>query len=207
MIHKLQDTAVFNEVNIYVLSYMNKCKDTKFDFQIPYPTDLITLMNILAYWSSQGERSGPIFLQLYFGPIIITIFLASETTFSTTQCVKNQPLPHHWGRGVPWCLSFIIFTYTNIAFTLTLRFVNLHFCHILGDFAPNPHTSQLETHIFSHPIQIFSLPIRPVPPPPHHWYYRQLASFHVLTVIAVAIPNVGLFYQYPRQESISGKKC
>ena len=150
------DDFTVQKTGDYVLSYMNKCKVTKFDFQICYPTYLITLMNILAYWS-RWERSGPIFplgwalLQIDFWPYNYHNFSRiRDTTFSLTQCVKNQPLLLTTSLGVPWCVSFIIFTFKKAVFTL-----------------------------------------------------RQLASFHVLTVIAVDIQNVQLFYQYPRGGNFS----
>ena len=45
-----------NKTGNYVLSYMNKCKFTKFGFKISYHTDITTLIKMLAYWSSpRGE--------------------------------------------------------------------------------------------------------------------------------------------------------
>ena len=44
-----EKAALSVEPFVYVLSYINKCKFIKFNFIIYYPTDLITLMNILAH--------------------------------------------------------------------------------------------------------------------------------------------------------------
>ena len=145
----------------YVLSYKNKCKFVKFGFKISYHTDLITLMNILAYWSSpRGEvrhnfTLGWAFLQIAFWPhTIVTIFLASETQpFHLPGLLKINPMTYHsiggWEDWVPWRVSFIIFTFKKAFFTLILRFFviftssNYHSSLLLLQlwFSPNSHSS------------------------------------------------------------------